>query len=732
MKLFIILLALLVMTGCGREGGQTEVEKQFPSEAGKQWNAVHIPLPGQYELADIEDDKIYACRYGADGLYISIFETGSTALIKELFVPGVTEVKGFSVDSAGEICLFGSTGNGDVFWRVNADGEISSVGEMEVENLGKLPVLKNIYADRNGLYYLWYEMSVLCAEVYENGEKDIYTRLDRIYVKDQQMNTIIYEEVPDSYHNKLLGFAFDEAGVPMLLARDEEGYYIRQMRTTACEEYEARRIGTDELSNLENAGSIAFTRDGLLYTQAGFLYRYFLSDSGNERLLDLAGVGILEEDIIYLGLRDGVIEIIDNYPGLQQSEYTIIREGETERKRLTLGVMTLQPDMEKTVAAFNRCQSEVTVEPVIYAADYDFEAGYERLSLDMIQGKAPDLISVYGIEEYESLAKAGAFADLYLFMGQDEEINAESLVPSVIKAYEMEGHLYTAAPTFRLYTMWGAASVVEGQSGVNLEEMLALLRENGGDLDSIYGLSADESPLTTLCAFDMDKLIDWENGTCDFTGEEFRQILRFAGEYKGKAYGSLYKAIRSGEILLTLGLITSVEDYRLQSELYGEKVQFIGFPTESGTGTAVLFSGDELAINAGSGFQEEAWEFMKFFIKYGHSGTGFPVEKKQLEAVFREALAEAPVEDNGEMRAGAQKSYSEKDIVSIQVYRCEPEDVEAVRTLIEMVGGKFRYHTEIQKIIAEEAAAYLQKQKTIDEVCAIIQSRVQLYLNERK
>lgn len=30
------------------------------------------------------------------------------------------------------------------------------------------------YADSNGFYYLWYEMSVPCAEVYENGNEDGY------------------------------------------------------------------------------------------------------------------------------------------------------------------------------------------------------------------------------------------------------------------------------------------------------------------------------------------------------------------------------------------------------------------------------------------------------------------------------------------------------------------------------------------------------------------------------
>ncbi|MBQ7925751.1 MAG: hypothetical protein IJ335_05590, partial [Lachnospiraceae bacterium] len=37
---------------------------------------------------------------------------------------------------------------------------------------------------------------------------------------------------------------------------------------------------------------------------------------------------------------------------------------------------------------------------------------------------------------------------------------------------------------------------------------------------------------------------------------------------------------------------------------------------------------------------------------------------------------------------------------------------------------------QVLDIVQEEAEAYFQGQKNVDEVCAIIQSRVQLYLDE--
>lgn len=730
-RLSIILFVIfLTMIGCGKDNQIHTSNRQQDIDGTVQWNVLHSPMLEQYEVATIDDGNIYACRYGEGSLEISVFAIDTVEQTEFYEIPGVIELKSISINASKQICLFGSTENGETLWKVSQNGDISTIEDIKVEELGLFPILKNFYADSNGFYYLWYEMSVPCAEVYENGEEDIYTKLDRIYVKDQQMNTIIYEEVPNSYHNKLLSLAFDEDDSPMLLAKDEDGYYVRRVRTSDTEKYERCRLETSELNSLESSGIISYTKNGLLYTQEGSVHLYHTSNSQDEKLLDLASVGILEEDVIYLGMRGNTIEIIDNYKGFQQSEYTTIEEGKNKKIQLTLGVMTLQPDMMETIASFNRYQSDVTIKPIVYVDDYDYEAGYEKLKMDVIQGKAPDLISVYGLG-YESLANIGALADLYMFMQHDAELDEESFVSSVLNVYELEGHLYTIAPTFRIYTMWGAGSMVERRNGINVEEMIQILRDNGGDINSIYGFSADESVLTTLCSFNMDKFINWSDGTCDFTGKEFQQIINFVKEYKGKSHESLYKAIQDGDILLTLGLVTSVEDYRLESELYGENVQFIGYPTEKGTGSAVLFSGDEMAINSKSEYQEEAWEFVKFFLQNGYNGTGFPLVKEQFDKILNESMNEVMVNEDGEMRGIAKKSYSEKDVISIQVYKCEPEDVEVIRELVDNVSDKFQYNTEIQKIIDEEVGAYLHNQKDMGEVCSIIQNIVQVYLNER-
>lgn len=738
--LLVILSAVfLALTGCGKDKQLSSFQGEKITEGMEgavSRNVSHFPMPQQYETVTIADGKIYACHYGESGMEVSVFMADTMEQTASYQLADVAEVKSITVDASDQICIFGGTGDRDNLWTISPDGESSVIENIEVEDLGSWPELKNFYADGNGFYYLWYSMSVPSKELYEDGEEGISAGLNRIYVKDRQMKTIVYEQVPEGSFSNLISLLFDEEGTPMMLAMDEEGYYMQRVRTEDKEEYEPIRMdlgGVYDLDfdyTLQKSSFMTYTKEGLLYAADGYLHLYHMAELQDEKLLSLASAGILEEDIIYLGKRGGTIEIIDNYRGSGKSEYTLVEEGESRRTQVTLGIMALQPDMARLIAEYNRYQNEVTIDPVVYVDGYDYEAGWDKLKMEIVQGKAPDLICVDGLG-YESLAKAGAFADLYTLMQKDAEVDEEDFVSSIPEVYEINGKLYAIAPAFRIHTMWGAESVVNGRKGVRLEEMLQILRDNGGDINSVYGFYADEPVLATLCTFNMDKFIDWDNGTCDFTGKEFGQVMDFAKKYEGKPRGSIYGDIRNGDILLEFGMISCVEDYRIESEIYGEDIQFIGCPSETGSGTAASFAGEELAVNAKSGHQEEAWEFIKYYLQNGYDHNGFPLVKEQFDELLNASMVEETFTEDGVTAPVVKKSYNEyQNNIHIYVHKCEPGDVEAVRELVDSVSVKYEYNTDIQKIIEEEAGAYLQDQKSMEEVASIIQNRVQVYLDE--
>lgn len=140
--IFIIFVILLSMAGCGKELQINSSDKQPGGDETIQWNASHSSMPERYEMATIDDDRIYACRYGEEGLIISIFETDSVELTESYIIPNVTELKSLSINSSKQICLYCSTESGDVFWTISQNGDISSIEDIHVEDLGELPVLK--------------------------------------------------------------------------------------------------------------------------------------------------------------------------------------------------------------------------------------------------------------------------------------------------------------------------------------------------------------------------------------------------------------------------------------------------------------------------------------------------------------------------------------------------------------------------------------------------------------
>ena len=59
------------------------------------------------------------------------------------------------------------------------------------------------------------------------------------------------------------------------------------------------------------------------------------------------------------------------------------------------------------------------------------------------------------------------------------------------------------------------------------------------------------------------------------------------------------------------------------------------------------------------------------------------------------------------------------------------EDVDGIRRIVDSIRQPSMSHEEIMEIIEEEAEFYFQGQKSLDEVTDVIQSRVQLYLDEQ-
>ena len=734
-------MLLLFMTGCGQIDPPTDA-RQETTENGSldqsviSWQADYFRLGNQYAQALAAED-IYGCYLEDDRILLDVVDRQDFAVKETLALSGATEVTGMAVGQEGVVYLLGSKGESTGLWRIDPEGNLSDCVEMELEDTEEVVdlSLKGIYTDQDGILFVWCEMMASETEMIEGMESDVWHWEDRVYVKDGQLDTIFYEKIADRDGTDVLNFQVGTDGRPVFIVKDSDGVYMQEIDVAQKGRKEAVRLdksgdifGADSVNSLENIVSID---DGLLFCNNNELFEYHFHTQTVEKRFNLSTYGIFSSDLLFLGKDGDTIEMIDNHEGFGKSEFISFALGESEKGIVTLGSTSMVPDLEKVVAEFNRYSGEYRVEIVDYVASEEtYEDAVEQLKLDIVSGTAPDMITLGGIN-YSMLSEKGALADLYDFMAEDEECPKDLLVQSVAEACEDQGHLYGISPSFQLHSMWGYGDVTGGRSGVTFEELFRMLENSGKDLNAIAGFAADEPVLTRLCTVSMDEFIDWENGTCDFEGDYFKQALSFAREYTGNYMGGTYsERIGKREVVLSVGIISSVADYQIQKELYGGDVAFVGYPVAAGSGTAVGFRGIPVAINARKEDRTGAWEFVKYYLLHGYDGQGFPLVREQFDRVLDAAMEEdyGVSEDGGTERNP--KGYYNDGGGQIFVYAAAQEDVDAVRGLVESAGNRCESNPVIQDIINEEAAGYFSGQVDLDSTVEKIQNRVTLFLQE--
>ncbi|MCM1192655.1 MAG: extracellular solute-binding protein [Acetatifactor muris] len=622
-------------------------------------------------------------------------------------------------------------------WKIDAAGHLQDYVNMNLESTGDAIdlLLKGVYTVQNGYSYIWCEMLIPEEKKVEGTVREVWHYIDRVYVKDSQLNTIFYEEIPRVSRTEVLNFQVAADGSPIFIVRDEEGVYIKEIDVAQGklkDEVRLEKSGgffeADYASSLENIVAI---EDGFLYCQNNELFEYHYNTQTTKKLLNLSGYGIYSSDILFLAKKGDAIEIISNFGESDCSEFISFTPGESEKKTVTLGMIMTAQDLERMVTEFNRYSSDYRVEIVDYfdrTGDYDKAA--EQLKLDIITGTAPNIIALSGIDR-SMLSEKGVLADLYDFMKDDEECSKDILVQSVAEAYEDGGHLYSIAPGFQLHSMWGYDDVIDGHSGVTFDELFQILEDSGKDLNAIAGFSGDEPVLTRLCTVAMDEFIDWENGMCNFEGDYFKKVLSFAKEYTGNYTGGTYlQRIQNREVVMSVGIISSVIDYQIAKEMYGADVAFIGYPVAEGTGTVITFRGSDVAVNAKKENREGAWEFVKFYLLHGYDGQGFPIVQEQFDQILDASMEEEYyITQQGDMERQPKGFYSTV-YENIEIYAATQEDVDTVRRLVEGAANRFEPHWDIQVIINEEAEGYFSGQVDLDSTVKKIQNRVSLLLQE--
>ncbi len=174
--------------------------------------------------------------------------------------------------------------------------------------------------------------------------------------------------------------------------------------------------------------------------------------------------------------------------------------------------------------------------------------------------------------------------------------------------------------------------------------------------------------------------------------------------------------------------------------MFGGPVNTIGYPSFGESGLTLKSNGTTVAMSAYSENKEGIWEFIRFNLSKerqenaGSPNGGFPILKSALEKQFEKDMEQEYIKDeNGSQREMPKSTWMRSlggEEFTVEVYAANEEQVARVREMIETAQNEESMNTEILNIISEEASGYFEGQKSVEDVAAVVQNRVQLYMNE--
>ncbi len=432
-------------------------------------------------------------------------------------------------------------------------------------------------------------------------------------------------------------------------------------------------------------------------------------------------------------------------------------EGAARKETVTVAVISASYDMLAATAQYNREHADYRV----VLKEYGRADGYNdrvdavaAMDLDLASGRQLDIIAVdyFGLEKY---ASKGILEDLGVYLDDGDGLRREDLVETVVDAYTLNGKLIALPTGFRIETIIGKRSMLGDRDCWSIADMAAFYEEYQDS--QVLQSASPQNMLEIGMKFNQSYFMDWDNGVCDFDREEFYQLLEFAGRFGGKdkAYSYNWNRIcqEDGETLLMIEKCHEPYFTTSMSQWFsGEEVNYIGYPTLDGKpGIMLETSSASYGILTSSAHKEQAWDYLEYVIGArggldSHSHV-FPVLQAKLDQVLEESMEEPyekdywdgtlVLDEEGNPRRRVMRTESYGSVtggIEMRIYHYVPlpEDIDKVRELISLARPAPGYHEVVMDIILEEAAGYFAGDKDAKDVAALIQNRVQLYLDEQK
>lgn len=531
-----------------------------------------------------------------------------------------------------------------------------------------------------------------------------------------------------------------------------------------------------------NVGSILPGDDAydFYYTYNNNIYGYAAKTDTKEKLVDWLACDVDTNNMSgYAMLSDSRVAALMQDWSTDPTTYQLIvlhrvdASEIKEKKVLTLACMYLDWNLRSMIVEYNKTNDEYRINVVDYseyATDDDYNAGVTKLTTEIISGSVPDifLTSNLPIDKY---AAKGVIADLNTFMDGGNGLSRDYFVPQVMSALEKDGKLYELPTSFSVQTAYALSSIASQYDTWNVaavQDAMTQLQEGATVFSNGW---TKNTALSNCLSRNLSAFVDWTTGKCEFDSEAFQQLLAFCNSFPAEtsdgdgaiAYASsadiavdvaMWESdatrITNGKQLMSTTGMYSFDSYIWNVYAIRDKITFTGYPTEDGSGSSFELQ-MPMAISSVTKYPDAAWDFVCSIIKKMNTIDennyyyGFPISQAAFDAEMTDIMTEQyQLDENGEQVdwdgdgepdkaiRGSYETMENGETVYKDVYALTQEDIDQILGVINSTRSVYDYDQEILDIITDEVAAYFAGDKDVQTTSSMIQSRVNLYVQEQR
>ncbi len=650
-------------------------------------------------------------------------------------------------------------------WSVLDDGSVIGINENWSEDLSdpENPIYETKYLlmkwDDNGALKWSVDISgdngeyIYAQKILQyKGNTVLITGDSQVLTFDNDGKELTRNEITGADMNNGGQIIVREDGKVMQITYNNEytKIYVSELDLETCQLKEKVELP----GNITNYGLYPGKNTDFILNNSTGIYTYNIGDAEPVKIMDFVNSDLATyslENVTFINDKEFIASYNDSTTWTNHvAKFTYVDPATIPDKiTLVLGCNYLNSDIRKDVIDFNKTNNQyrITIKDYsTYNTAEDYMKSYTQINNDIISGNMPDMMVLDTTLDITSWVNKGLLVDVGEMIAKDEELSKQEYLENIWDAFAVNGKRYMIIPAFTVNTMIARKDMVGERNGWTMTEFQQFMATLPDDVKPFGDDILRDNMMYYIMQYCGSDFVDADTGKCNFDSPEFISMLEFANTlpkefsedyWENVDWMAMESVYRDKKAVIMNGYIMDIKNlvYNIHGTL-GDEANFIGFPGIEGNSSVIIPSSNMFAISAKSASIDGAWQFVRTYLTEEYQKSDAIYEMPVLKKVFEEKAYEATQKPYYiDPETGEKVEYDDYYWINDEQLVLEPfskQEVEDICNFIYSINKRSYYNQNIINIVNEEAGSFFEGQKSAKEVAQIIQSRVQIYVDENQ